>query len=204
MTPADEARARGVEEILHFTTDKGTLGMLRKDALLSRERLQDDPDLAFIFQGVWPVRAPQWVDYVSLSIHSINRDLYRRAERNLPDRWWAVVAFDVAILDHEGLWFATTNNIYPACIRGQGAEGFARLYADPVYGRYSTAHTREGLDPAQPTDRAAEILYPGELPLKHLTALYVPEQQHRQLVLAWCDALDRPEVPVTVREDLFH
>ena len=203
MTPSAAARARGVTEVLHFTTDKGVLGSLRKGALLSRHRVQDDPDLAFIFQAVWPVKAHAWVDFISLSLHTINRDLFRRAERNNPDRWWAVVSFDVSILDHDGVWFATTNNIYPSCIRDQGAAGFNRLYDDPVIGRYQSVHTRAGLPDAQPTDRAAEVLYPGRIELEYLTTLYVPEEQHRQLILAWCDALNRPAVPVSVREDVF-
>ena len=203
MTPCELALDRGVREILHFTTDRGILGALRKDALLSRKRLQDDPDLEFIFQAVWPSKAPEWDDHVSLSITSINRRLYDQAVAHMPERWWAVLAFDPAILDHKGVWFATTNNIFPSCERDQGADGLAALYADPVVGLRGRRFTREGLPHAQPTDRAAEVLYPGQLSLRHLTAVCVSDEDQRHLVLAWCDALGRADVPVEVREDAF-
>ncbi len=202
-TPADVARARGVQEILHFTTDKGTMGSLRKEALLSRLQVQDDPDLAFIFLAVWPVKAHRWVDYVSLSIHSINLDLWRRALRNLPERWWGVLAFEPAILDHEGVYFATTNNIYPSCHRGQGAASFEALYADPVLGRYSYPHARERLPAAQPTDRAAEVLYPTAISLEFLRSVYVATAEHRRMVRAWCSAFDRPEPALEIRPEIF-
>ena len=73
--PSDVAGRRGVSEILHFTTEKGVLGAIRKQALLSRQRVEDDPDLSFIFTGVWPRRDPDWVDHVSLSVTSINAEL---------------------------------------------------------------------------------------------------------------------------------
>lgn len=136
-------------------------------------------------------------------MNSINVDLYGSAQRNLPDLWWAVLAFEPGILDHEGVWFTTTNNIYPSCARGQGTEGFEALYAGEVLGRYSSRHTRAGVGDAQPTDRAAEVLYPGELSLDHLTSVYVPSNEHRQHILAWCDALQRAEPRVAVRQDVF-
>jgi hypothetical protein len=179
------------------------MGALRKGTLLSRKQVADDPDLAFIFLGVWPVKAPAWVDYISLSIHSINLDLWKRAVRNLPERWWAVLAFDPEILDNAGVWFATTNNIYPACQRSQGVEGFRALYADPVLGKYSHPHTREGLPRAQPTDRAAEVLYPTGIALEYLRRIFVGTPEHRRMVRAWCSAFDLPVPPVEVRPAVF-
>lgn len=203
MTTAEAAARRGVREIVHFTTEKGLLGSIRKGALLSRTRVQDDADLAFIFQRVWPRRDHAWTDHISLSVNVINLDLYRRAQAHLPDLWWTVLAFEPEILDHEGVWFATTNNIYPTCMRERGLAGFESLYAQEVLGRYSSRLTREGLDEAQPTDRAAEVLYPEELSLEHLAAVYVPSDEHRQHVLAWCDALDSVEPTVVVSQDAF-
>ncbi len=203
MQPSELATGRGVREVLHFTTDKGVMGSLRKQALLSRAQLEDDPDLAFIFLEVWPVKAPQWVDFISLSIHSINLDLWQRAVRNLPDRWWAVMAFAPAILDHDGVWFSTTNNIFPAAKRAQGSDGLAALYADPVSGRYGEECTRDSIERAQPTDRAAEVLYPTTIGLEHLTAIYVRTADHRRLVHAWCSAFDLDAPPVTVSTQIF-
>jgi hypothetical protein len=203
MMPSEYAARRGVREILHFTTDKGVMGSLRKQALLSREQLQDDPDLAFILLEVWPVKAPQWVDFISLSVQRINLDLWQRAVRNLPDRWWAVMAFTPAILDDDGVWFSTTNNIYPAAVRGQGTASLASLFADEVAGRYGYPHTRDGKDDSQPTDRAAEVLYPTSLGLEHLTGIYVGTADHRRIVCAWCSAFGLDVPPVTISTEIF-
>jgi ssDNA thymidine ADP-ribosyltransferase, DarT len=202
-SPATLAREIGVEEVLHFTTDKGMMGSLFVRRLLSRSRVQDDPDLAFICLPVWPVKASAWVDYVSLSIHSINLDLWERAVANLPERWWAILAFDPEILDHDGVWFATTNNIYPACRRGQGADGFAALYEDPVIGRYGVPCRRAGLPAPQPTDRAAEVLYPEAVDMDHLLRIYVRTPEDRRTIRAWGTAMDVAIPPVEVRPEAF-
>jgi ssDNA thymidine ADP-ribosyltransferase, DarT len=202
-SPAELARARGIKAIVHFTTDKGILGTIRKGALLSRKRVQDDPDLAFIFAGVWPRRDLRWVDFVSLSVTDINTLLYSQAQRNLPDRWWGVLAFGVDLLDDDGVWFTTTNNIFPSCRRAQGSAGFEAMFAPVVEGSYQRKLNRADLRNAQPTDRAAEVLYPGTLAAERVQAVYVPSGAHRALVLAWCDALGRPEPAVEVRADLL-
>jgi hypothetical protein len=202
-SPAHLARQLGVEEVLHFTTDKGMMGSLFARRLLSRSRVEDDPDLAFICLPVWPVKANAWVDYVSLSIHSINLDLWERALSNLPERWWAILAFDPEILDHDGVWFATTNNIYPACRRGQGVEGFAALYADPVAGRRGIPSRRTGLPDSQPTDRAAEALYPEAVDMDHLLRIYVRTPEDRRTIRAWCTAMDVAIPSVEVRPEAF-
>lgn len=201
--PSAHARQRGVREIVHFTTDKGVLGTISKGALLSRERVQDDPDLAFIFHGVWPRRDSRWLDYVSLSVTDINAFLYTQARRNLPDRWWGVLAFDVDVLDHPDAWFTTTNNIFPSCRRAQGSDGFEAMFAPVVEGRYQAKLDRAGRSDDQPTDRAAEVLYPRQVPADRLVGVYVPSALHRALVRAWCDALGRPEPPVDIRADLL-
>lgn len=179
------------------------MGSLFARRLLSRSRVEDDPDLAFISLPVWPVKASAWVDYVSLSIHSINLDLWERAVNNLPERWWAILAFDPEILDHDGVWFATTNNIYPACRRAQGVDGFAALYADPVVGRYGIPCRRTGLPDSQPTDRAAEALYPESVDMNHLLHIYVRAPDDRRTIRAWCTAMNVEIPSVQVRPDAF-
>jgi hypothetical protein len=203
VTASELAADRGIEEILHYTTEKGIYGAIVKQAVLSRRQLEGDPDLEFIFQAVWPVKAPAWADHISLSISRINLDLYDRSRRHYPDLWWGVLAFETTILDHDNVHFTTTNNIYPACERGQGEAGFEAIFADNVRGRYDFVHTRHGLQDEQPTDRAAEVLYPRQLQLEHLARIYVPGAEHRRIVHAWCDALGRDALPVEVRPDVF-
>jgi len=205
-TPVQVAADRGIEEILHFTTEKGVLGALQAGKLLSRKRVEDNPDLSFIFTGVWPRRDPEWIDHVSLSLTRINRSLYLKAVENLPELWWAIMSFPAEILDHPGVLFTTTNNIYEkVCDRAEGAAGLRAMFKDRVpWGYYGSVEHRQASRPEnEPTDPQAEVLYPKEIPLKYLQRLYVPEEQHQSLVLAWCDVLEKPEPPMLVAPDLF-
>jgi hypothetical protein len=182
------------------------MGLLRKGALLSRQRVQDDPELAYIFLSVWPVKAHAWVDYVSLSITRINRELYRRAERNLPDRWWAVLSFDPAIMDDDGVFFATTNNAYEeVCRRAPRLDGFRDLFSAEVsWGHYGSVKRRTDRTPCnQPTDIQAEVLYPGSIPMTYVQRIYVTEAEHRRHIRAWCSAFDITEPSIEIRPEVF-
>jgi hypothetical protein len=117
--------------------------------------------------------------------------------------WWAVFSVSPAILDDEDVWFTTTNNIFPAVKRGQRIAGFEAMFADPVVGRYGTVYTRAGLPLSQPTDRAAEVLYPKRIPTEYVRHVYVGDTEHRRYVLAWCDALGHPDLDVQLRPDIF-
>jgi ssDNA thymidine ADP-ribosyltransferase, DarT len=195
------ARARGVTEILHYTSNRGLMGCVMKGAVLSRERVEADPDVAFIFEGIWERKDHAWLDYISLSVARINLDLFHRSRENFPDRWWAVLSFSPDILDHEDIWFTTTNNVYEECCkRGQGLAGFEAMYASTVeWGYYGSRRLRTpAYDDAWPTDRAAEVLYPRSIPLEHLQAVYVPQQEHRRMVDAWTESFDKPELDVTI------
>lgn len=200
------ASERGIREVLHFTTEKGLLGCLRKGALLSRKRVQDDPDLAFIFTRVWPRRDLEWIDHVSMSLTRINRGLYSKAARNLPELWWGILSFSVELLDDPDVVFTTTNNAYhEVCERAEGVDGLQAMFKQRIpWGYFGSVKHRGSSRPRNlPTDLQAEVLYPGEVPLGFLSAIYVPEEQHRRLVLAWCEVLGQDEPTVEVRPDLF-
>lgn len=206
MSVAQRAQERDVTEILHYTSHKGVQGSVMKWATLSRQRLEDDEDVAFVFQGVWPRRDPEWVDYISLSVSRINGDLYDKSRKHYPDWWWAVMSFGLDILDHDGVWFTTTNNVYDdVCERGQGVDGFEALFKDCVAWGYcgSVTERRPSCPEHWPTDPQAEVLYPSELSLDFLQRVYVPGAQHRALVLAWCEAFGRPEIEVEVNPGVF-
>jgi hypothetical protein len=199
VSVADRARARGI------TSERGVMGTIMKQALMSREQVENDPDVAFIFEGIWERKDPEWVDHISLSISRINVDLYTRSRSNFPQFWWAVMTFDVEILDHPGVCFTTTNNIYPPCRRGYGIEGFEALFGEPIeWGYYGSEKTRwAGISDAWPTDRAAEVLYPTRIALRYLQKIYVPGKQHRRLVNAWAETYDVGELPVAVGMEPF-
>jgi hypothetical protein len=202
-TPTEAAFARGVEELLHYTTQKGVHGTVAAAAILSRARLDDDEYLEHIRKGVWPRKDHAWIDHISLSVTSINSLLWNQSRWHHPDMWWAVFSVSPRILDDDGVWFTTTNNIFPSVCRGQGVAGFEAMFADPVVGRNGVRLTRAGLPRSQPTDRAAEVLYPARIPTDNVERVYVAEAEHRRYVLAWCDALEHRELCVEIRPDIF-
>lgn len=50
MTIQQLIAERGIESILHFTTNRGSLGLFASRALKSRQRLNADQQLKHIFQ----------------------------------------------------------------------------------------------------------------------------------------------------------
>jgi hypothetical protein len=201
--PSQAAARREVSQLLHYTTQKGIHGTIASKALLSRAQLEEEEYLALIRKPVWPRRDAPWIDHISLSVTSINDDLFWRSRSHFPDLWWAVVAVSPTVLDDAGVAFTTTNNIYPSVRRGEGTEGFEAMFAEEVVGRRGVVHTRAGLPDSQPTDRFAEVLYPQRIETSHIEAIYVMEPDHKHTILGWCAALDHPDIAVEVRPDAF-
>jgi len=165
------ARDRDVADIVHFTTIKGALGVLASGALKSRKRLPETEYLEHVYRPNAAFRKDAaWLDYVNLSISRINDWMFDTSVRwhGDEDVSWVVLAFDPEILGHPGVVFATTNNIYPSCRRAEGLDGFNSLFADTVKGKYGRVHVRVDKSDCWPTDRQAEVLYPGELSCRYL------------------------------------
>ena len=51
------------------------------------------------------------------------------------------------------------------------------MFNDRVAGRYEEIHTRDGLKDAWPTDRQAEVLYPGEVSCRYLQSIVTQEEE---------------------------
>ena len=122
-----------------------------------------------------------WLDYVNLSIARINDWMFDTSVRwhIRDDNPWVVLAFDPRLLGDPGVVFATTNNIYPACRRSEGLEGFEALFAETVVGRTwptTVRHDRTDKPEDWPTDRQAEVLYPGEVPCNYLRRINVQRE----------------------------
>lgn len=207
MSVAEVARARGIREIVHYTTARGVLGILASGALKSRERLPEDKYVEHIWIAACAVRYDtNWLDYANLSISDINAALYTIASGkwHAGEFWWGVLSFDPAILDHGGVRFATTNNMYPSVKRGTGVEGFEALFAERVAGRYGAISVRTASQPAsRPTDLQAEVLYPGELSTDYLQRIYVADVTSRATIRAQCEAVGHREIDVEVTADVF-
>ena len=179
------AEERGIRDVVHFTTTMGAIGALAAHAIKSRARLPADKYLEHVYRPNSEFRKDQaWLDYVNLSISRINDWMF-----DTSTKWhaadgnpWVVLSFVPQILGHAGVVFTTTNNIYPACLRAEGLAGFSRLFADSVRGRYGVLHDRIGKEPAWPTDRQAEVLYPGELSCTCLQRIDVQQEETEDLI----------------------
>ena len=180
-----ESERRGISQVVHFTTSSGALGILATKAVKSRKRLPDDRFLEHVYRPNARLRKDTpWLDYVNLSIERINDWMFATSTR-----WhvsenvsWVALAFSPEILAHPGVVFTTTNNIYPACLRSEGLAGFTAMFADVVIGRYDSRHDRVRKLDTWPTDRQAEVLYPGELSCEFLQRIDVQLEETFDLV----------------------
>lgn len=170
------ATKRGITQVVHFTTVRGVTGVLAKGAVKSRKRLPEEEYLEHVYRPNSKFRKDAaWLDYVNLSISRINDWMFDSSFRwhAAEDNPWVVLAFGVELLGDPGVVFATTNNIYPACQREEGLGGFETLFEPIIKGWHGTPHDRDGKTPDWPTDRQAEVLYPGEVSCEHLRRIDV-------------------------------
>ena len=120
MTIQDIIESRGIERIVHFTTNLGALGVLATRSLKARARLRDDELLANVakLNAKDRSRDAKWHDFVNLSITNINTSFFGAStwEHRDKDYWWCILAFDPVIITHPGVWFATTCRIPDDCI----------------------------------------------------------------------------------------
>ncbi len=69
-------------------------------------------------------------------------------------------------------------------------------------GRYSRVHDRAGKPDSWPTDRQAEVLYPGELSCRHLRRIDVQLAETTDVLAGILGGLDL-EVPVRLAPEVF-
>ncbi|EGQ8480538.1 DarT ssDNA thymidine ADP-ribosyltransferase family protein [Vibrio parahaemolyticus] len=191
MSSLEESiKAKGISEILHFTTNKGLLGVLRTGAVLPSSQLKDEDTLAFIFQQNSLKRREwdsKWLGFVNLSITKLNFEFFEhsRSVHKNTDIYWAILSFSPDILMHSGVYFTTTNNIYPSCLRGQGVESFERMFANPIEGKFQKSFYRTPFHlPSWTTCEQAEVLYPGRLSLDCLIKVYVSSFEDKSSIMA--------------------
>jgi len=209
MTIEDIVKARGITEVLHFTTHRGVTGIVATGAVLPRTRLTQEQYLEHIYLGNCPDRSRdrEWWGYVNLSLTDINRYLMgisRNRWHPSDVGWWCVLSFAPRVLEHDGVYFSTTNNAYPHVKRGTGAEGLDAMFA-PVVKEFDTKSLSRGHGalPSMPTSPQAEVLYPGDLILDHLSCVYVPNDETADKVKSICAACNRKIVDCRVSTDLF-
>lgn len=219
MSLQERVDLRGVSEVLHFSTNRGLTGALASRYLLSRPLLRESDLLRHVLQynsrerpeeAAFFDKSEDWIRFVNLSISEINRrflDVSRRWH-NDSDVWWCVFAFAPEIMMHEGVWFATTNNGYDQCIRGQDEDGFEALFADRIArkanGRYRPWSVPRGpREDHLPTCEQAEVLYPDQLSLEYLETVYVEEDDHHDKVAGLLQDFGYGSVEVSVKPEKF-
>ena len=208
MTVEAIIEARGITEVLHFTTNQGLLGILDSRAVKPTGRLPEDKRLEFIFKPNAPFRKDvKWLDHVSLSLSRINSQFFAASRRwhRTRDIWWCVLSFRAEILAHPGVVFTTTNNKYNIAVRGMGPSGLERLFAATVTEYESgTTVTRYPDMPANfTTCEQAEVLYPGALSTEFMKRIYVKEGDHQDEVCGQLSAVRYPHVEVVVEPGKF-
>jgi hypothetical protein len=205
---ADE---RAIIEVLHFTTNKGAVGIFSTGAVLSRDSLEREQHVQHIYTPNCDNRLKDadWTGYVNLSISRVNKQMLSTSQgwHSTEDLWWLVLAFDVDLLADQDVYFVTTNNTYTNCLlRGTGVSAMERMFAQSVeWGWYGSRKTRyAGMPDAWTTDPQAEVLYPDRVPLHHLRAAYVYEEEHSDTVRSWFSFYPKvPRVPVVYRPEVF-
>ena len=201
--------SRGITEVLHFTTGNGLLGIMASGKVLSRLQLNEDLYLTEVAFPNNPVRKdPEWAGYINMSMSAVNRRMFEFSTRQhaSKDVWWAVMSFDPEILAHPGVWFVTTNNTYGVAKRGEGLVALEALFAPSVpWGWYGASKTRyAGMAEHLTTCPQAEVLYPRELSLEFLRAIYLKDESHVDLVESWFGLLpNAPRVPVVLKPEVF-
>ncbi|MCA1702463.1 MAG: DUF4433 domain-containing protein [Actinobacteria bacterium] len=205
------ARRRGITEILHFTTDKGLLGIFATGAVLCRDLLDNDKYIEEIYTPNCNNRLKdaEWTGYVNLSISRVNKYMLDRSEiwHSTEDLWWVVLAFDVSLLSNPDVYFTTTNNTYrPSVKHDTGVSGLHALFADSVeWGYYGCRKSRYGGMPRSwTTDPQAEVLYLERVSVGLLRALYVREPEHIDHVAGLMSIFPAvPRVPIRYRPEVF-
>jgi len=214
MSVQNEIVERDITEVLHFTTNRGLVGILATRHLRSRRRLPEDEYLQHILHPNAIVRpedkpyfdkSKDWLDYVNLSISEINSSFFGFSGTwtHNQGRWWAILAFDPVILTHDGVFFATTNNAYEHCNRKDGLKGLLQLFAPTVWRKGQWRAVRGNRQPRLPTCEQAEALYPGEVSTEFLRRIYVRNGEDADRAGGFLRDFPHPGVEVLVDERKF-
>lgn len=216
MTLSEIIKQREINEVLHFTTHKGIVGILATRYLASRARLKDEqllerilhvnaqdrPEASELFD-----KSENWLDFVNLSISEINQHYFKVSKRWHIDKdvWWIILSFESDIMNHEGVYFATTNNSYPFCRRGKEVEGFESLFQTTIPRKHGwSAPPRRDREKNLPTCQQAEVLYPQRISVDYLKKVYVSSEDNYDCVKGWLRQFNLPHVEVEINPSKFN
>lgn len=203
---------RKIDEVLHFTTSNGLLGIMSTGSLLAHSELSSEQRLSHILQINCPDRSrdTEWHSYVNLSISRVNGSFFSIARNRwhaTKDIYWCVLSFSAEILTHENVLFSTTNNAYDATLRSPGGEGLEKLFAQEIR-LFPTKTTRRlnTIPSHHTTCNQAEALYPKSVPISYLKRVYVPTEEilhEAQAQIAVCAAEIADKIELVVAPEHF-
>ena len=214
MTEEEIIESRKINSLLHFTTNRGIVGVLASGELLSRHRLPQEKYLEYVLHVNAASRpeaashfdkSQNWLDYVNLSITEINKrflDVSKRWHNNA-DVWWGILEFDAEVMTHDGVVFVTTNNGYNLCTRAAGPEGLEALFASVVSRKPGWSVARRARPANLPTCEQAEVLYPKAVPVDFLRRIYVEEDDHHDQASGWLHEFGYEDIEVVLSPQKF-
>jgi len=206
---------RNITEILHFTTNRGIVGVLDSRMLYSRPRVKAESNLQYILrvnstnrpeENEFFDKSENWIDYVNLSISEINRRYFEFSQgwHLTADIWWGILSYDPIIITHEDVYFATTNNSYDYCIRAKGVAGFSNLFAPKIMRKKPNWGVHR-LDRKNwlTTCEQAEVLYPQAVSSDYLRRVYVLNETCQDTVRGWLREFGYDNVEVCINPHKF-
>ncbi|RZF09664.1 DarT ssDNA thymidine ADP-ribosyltransferase family protein [Streptomyces albidoflavus] len=169
---------RKITEVVHFTTNRGLLGILVQRLCKARALLAKDEYLESIYHENTKRRRedPKYWSYVNLSISEPNHRFLRISSEDWwanEDLFWAVLSFDPVIMTHPGVLFAPGNMGYEGITPVEGLPGAEALFADRVPKGFKKTMPRWVRAPHLPTNPQAEVLYPQAVSTRHLQRICV-------------------------------
>lgn len=215
MTLQVELLRLKIVEVLHFTTNRGVVGVLGSRFLQSRFRLPRNDYLQYVLhvnakerpeEAEFFDKSNNWLDYVNLSISEINRRYFLVSQRwhKEADVWWAILSFDSSIVEHDGVIFTTTNNAYDEmCRRNPGLEGFRSLFASEIPRKQGWTVSRRSRATHLTTCEQAEVLYPSQISTQYLRRIYVMCGEHHDLAVGWLREFGYSGVTVSIDPNKF-
>ena len=207
MSISDIISARNINEIVHFTTNKGLIGVLATKFLKARSHLKNEQYLEFILHENSKFRSDlEWVDYISLSVTRMNTSFFNQCTRWHADIQWCAICISASVLGDKGVVFTTTNNIYrDSVIRTEGPQGLEAIFAPSISGRYGLLCNRGSAVPDNvPTDIQAEVLYPNQISIDYIQRIVVRTDNDADEMCGITNLfLHSSHIPVIVDPDFF-
>ena len=205
------AAEREITEVLHFTTNRGLVGILHSGAVLPRDELEVESYIENIrtLNCEDRLKDNDWTHYVNMSISRVNDSMFGTSQKwhESDGVWWVVLAFDVRVLATRGVVFTTTNNIYHGAVRrATGVLGLEDMFSETVpWGYYGSRKYRNKSTPKNhTTDVQAEVLHPGRVSIDLLSGIYVAEEDNIDQTYGIMSTLPAPlQVPVICKPEIF-